>query len=224
MNASKRFFRYAIGGSLMLHLAVAFVVRMHPVEAAPDQPPRKIDVIHIASTPTPPPPKLQTPPPSKPQPARRRSAKPPAISHHSSVHGTRTVAFATPAPGIDTGGGPGVDPVVTVEPSAQPTVIYPATSPAPACTAPDVPARTIEAVTPEAPQSALQEGMTGVADVRVDLAANGDVLAVSIYRSSGSLALDQAALRAARSSRYAAALQDCRPAAGSYIFKAEFDS
>lgn len=207
----------------MLHLAVALAVRVHPVEAAPEQSPRKIDVIHIVSTPTPPPPKLQTPPPLQPQPARRRAQRPPALSHLSLTHGTRTVAFATAAPGIDVVG-PGVDPIPPVEPTAQPASVNPTAPPTPACTAPDVPARTIEAVTPEAPQSALQEGVTGVADVRVDLAANGDVLAVSIYRSSGSLALDQAALRAARSSRYAAALQECRPAAGSYIFKAEFDN
>lgn len=208
----------------MLHLAVALAVRMHPVEAAPEQPPRKIDIIHVASTPTPPAPKPQTPPPSKPQPAHRLAAKPPTLSRHLSTHGTRTVAFATAAPYIDDGGGPGVDPVIPGEPNAQPSSLIPTAPPTPACTAPDVPARTIEAVTPEAPQSALQEGVAGVADVRVDLAANGDIVAVSIYRSSGSLALDQAALRAARSSRYAAAMQDCRPSAGSYIFKAEFDN
>jgi TonB family protein len=79
-------------------------------------------------------------------------------------------------------------------------------------------------VPPDFPASALPmaNGPT-LTEVMVSLDASGRVTAEQVIQSSGVLALDQAALRAARESKYAPRMVDCKPVAGRYLFKVTFN-
>ena len=79
-------------------------------------------------------------------------------------------------------------------------------------------------VTPDTPEMAREQGITGVSQIEVTLDASGAVMSASVYKSSGSAALDNAALAAARASRYSPALESCHAVGGSYLFRAEFDA
>jgi outer membrane biosynthesis protein TonB len=48
------------------------------------------------------------------------------------------------------------------------------------------------------------------------------LIAAKVYKSSSNMAIDQAALRAARESTYSPKLSDCTPVQGDYLFKADF--
>jgi protein TonB len=98
----------------------------------------------------------------------------------------------------------------------------PAGPPAPACSDPNVEAKTRVTVSPDAPLSAYGAGADVTAMIKVDLDASGRILGVSVYRSAGSLELDQAAMQAARQSTYAPEMRDCQAVPGSYLFKVEF--
>ena len=78
-------------------------------------------------------------------------------------------------------------------------------------------------VPPDFPVSALQMA-NGPArtEVMVSLDANGRVTAEQVIQSSGVLALDESALRAAKESKYAPRMVDCKPVAGRYLFKVTF--
>jgi protein TonB len=113
---------------------------------------------------------------------------------------------------VDTGQG-----VATAAPSLPPA---PAPTPKPACSAPDIPAKALDAVTPEAPPDTPVSDVT--AKVEVTLDATGAVVATKIFSSTGYLQLDNAALRAARESRYAPEERDCKNVPGSYLFTVDF--
>jgi protein TonB len=98
----------------------------------------------------------------------------------------------------------------------------PAPTPKPACSAPDVPAKAVDPVTPDEPEPARDQGFTGTAKIRVDLDQTGRVVGASVYSSTGSSQLDQAALQAARESRYSPEETDCKDVPGSYLFTVQF--
>ncbi len=79
-------------------------------------------------------------------------------------------------------------------------------------------------VPPNFPFSALQMA-NGPArtEVMVSLDASGRVTAEQVIESSGVLALDESALRAAKESKYAPRMVDCKPVAGRYLFKVTFN-
>lgn len=58
--------------------------------------------------------------------------------------------------------------------------------------------------------------------VRVVVEADGTVSSASIYKSSTDMAMDQAALRAARKSTYAPKMIACKAVPGVYFFNATF--
>ena len=72
--------------------------------------------------------------------------------------------------------------------------------------------------------SARAMGAVGIVMIRVSLSPTGAVTAASVYRSSGDDDLDQASMMAAVSSTYSPEIQNCVPVAGSYIFRADFNS
>jgi len=72
------------------------------------------------------------------------------------------------------------------------------------------------------PQIAVDMGLTGVTQVKVDLAASGDLQAASLFASSGIAMLDDAALRTARFNKYIPETINCRHVAGSYLLNVEF--
>jgi TonB family protein len=74
----------------------------------------------------------------------------------------------------------------------------------------------------EYPVLARVLGQSGTTLVEVTLAANGTVTRAAIYRSSGSSALDRAAVNAAVATHYRSTLVRCEPQPGSYLFEANF--
>lgn len=210
-----RILAWAIGGSLVAHLVFALVVRSMPVAIAKEQPPTKGGIIHIRMTPPPPTP---TPKPQPPQPhhptapASRPVVHPPIANNHGPAPGKPSIPViaATAGPGI---GDPGPQVVTSPEPTA---------TPRPACSDPNVAARAIEPISPSIPDDAA--GQSGVAQVRVTLTPSGGVSQVDLYRSTGNLSLDRAAVRAARLSSYRAEIRACVPVGGSYLFTVDFEN
>jgi TonB family protein len=78
------------------------------------------------------------------------------------------------------------------------------------------------AVAPQYPLVAQEGGQTGRVFVRVALNADGSVANVSLYKSSGFTALDQAAMNAAAQTKYLPEVFRCEPIAGAYLFSASF--
>jgi len=88
------------------------------------------------------------------------------------------------------------------------------------CATPNSSARVISAMQPQAPMVA--DGVKGTTIVTVSLAADSTVSSATISTSSGNLALDRAALQAARASRYSAPIENCRQQAGQLNIVEEF--
>jgi protein TonB len=217
MNArsSNRILVWALAISLAIHIGFAIVARTMPAAQAEPEKPQHIDIVRIA---TPPPTPPATP---RPQPRHLVSLPSHASTHaRISVHPPRVVAHgggsvsagppaaATPGPSQL-----GVDIAASETPSPVPH---------PACSVPFAAARTLEAITPEAPEDAA--GIQATAQVQVTLDDGGRVTDAHIYTSTGTMSLDRAAVEAARRSRYAPSIVDCMPTGGTYLFKVDFQS
>lgn len=224
MNATSngRIIRIAIAGSLAVHFIAALLVHPPSVEAQAAEKLSPAVIVHvIPPKPTPtPPPRITIP---KPHALRKTHSRTPVVhAPHlpKRIGNTKSIAIAVPSappgtPGpIEATTGPDI-----LGPPTGPTS-SPAPTPKPACSAPDVPARTLVVQSPSVPDSAPQTGTP--AKIRVDLDASGNVRGVSVYESTGSMELDQAALSAARDSRYAPEEIDCKKVAGSYLFTVDF--
>ena len=85
-----------------------------------------------------------------------------------------------------------------------------------------VPASISNAAPADMPTIAAEQNITGTTAVRIDLDAAGRLAKSSVLATSGNRWLDQAALRAARSSRYSAEVRDCAPVGGAYAFIVDF--
>jgi TonB family protein len=93
-----------------------------------------------------------------------------------------------------------------------------------ACANPFQDATVTKPVTPDFPDSARGLGLGPMTVlIQVIVGPSGTPIAAMLYRSSGNMAIDQAALRAARASTYAPKLVNCAPAQGNCIFRAEFN-
>lgn len=99
----------------------------------------------------------------------------------------------------------------------------PPTPPTPTCPNPNSDVTVMKYVKPEYPESAryLNRGEV-TAQVEVTVDATGKPVAAMIYKSANNLAMDQAALQAARQSSYTPKLVDCTPTQGEYLFRADF--
>jgi TonB family protein len=224
MNATSngRVIRIAIAGSLAVHFIAALLVHPPSVEAQATEKLSPAVIVHvIPPKPTPTPPPRITPP--KPRAVRKTQSRTPVVhTPHlpKRTDNTKGIAIAVPSappgtPGpIEAPTGPDVIGPPTTAPAT------PAPTPKPACSAPDVPARTVVVEPPSVPDSVPQNGAT--AKIRVDLDASGSVRGVSVYESTGSMELDRAALSAARESRYAPEGIECKKVAGSYLFTVDF--
>lgn len=216
-----RVLRIALAASVAVHLAVAAVLYAPPVTAAPEQQPQRTQIIKLQpppATPTPPPPK-----PALPQPRQRASIAQPQIHRPRIARVDTHDPHALPPPAIEPTGDPNPYPVETSgPPETSPTFApaEPTATPKPACSAPDVAAKTIVTQPADMPDDAA--GYAGRARVKVDLDASGNVLNASIYESTGSMELDRAAVAAAQASRYAPEQRDCKNVSGSYLFVVDF--
>jgi TonB family protein len=75
---------------------------------------------------------------------------------------------------------------------------------------------------PEFPAALKAQGIEGDVTVRVDIAASGAVTSVTIVRSSGHAAFDEAAKRAAANERFAPAVRDGNPVPFSLSYSYRF--
>jgi TonB family protein len=85
-----------------------------------------------------------------------------------------------------------------------------------------VPASISNAALADLPAIAAEQNITGTTAVRIDLDAAGRLTKSSVLASSGNRWIDQAALRAARFSRYSAEVRDCAPVGGAYAYIVDF--
>lgn len=219
---TRRMLGTALAISLAAHLVLAAFVHVRPVDAVMYQPSPAV-IIHLYVHPKPKPTPLV-----RPQPHREFVAQNQTDVHHASP---RTHVSQRPH-----GDGPAVPPGPTGEPNAPGNTGTPGAggtngppglpvdTPGPACSDPNVEAKTLVAIAPDSSIGETGAASSVTAMVKVDLDENGRVLGVSTYASTGSLELDQAAMRAARESTYAPETRDCRPVAGSYLFKVEFSN
>jgi TonB family protein len=67
-----------------------------------------------------------------------------------------------------------------------------------------------------------EQGISGIARIRIDLTQTGEVARESVLGSSGNHWLDEAALTSARMSRFTPESVNCKPVAGSYLYSVEF--
>lgn len=213
---NRRMLSVALGLSLLFHLVLAPFVRP-PVEAIPYSPPPVIIHIYVRATPKPPQPRQRVVVSQQEFPVVRPPVPRPHVPWSPNGHVAITPPLPTGQPnapgntGNGSGGVIGQPPMPTVEPG-------------PACSEPNVEAKTITAVSPERTPSDLDSGTNATAMIKVDLDASGSVVGVSVYASTGSMELDRAAMDAARESTYAPEMRDCQAVPGSYLFKVEFSS
>lgn len=93
---------------------------------------------------------------------------------------------------------------------------------APACTAPDAPARLAHRETPVVPAQAVRYGVGGHVAVAVKLDGQGRVDAATATSYSSGFFV-RSAVAAARASTYVPAVRDCAPVASTYLFEATYD-
>jgi hypothetical protein len=92
------------------------------------------------------------------------------------------------------------------------------------CKEPYRDAEAVHIVTPNTPLTARWDVASGTSVIVVQLSESGAVLSAMVFRSSGRTDLDWAALGASRSSTYRPEVFRCVPIAGSYTFRADFES
>jgi len=112
-------------------------------------------------------------------------------------------------------------------PAAGDTILAAAKIPQPAemteCAKPFVAATVIHAFQPVWPRSVPRLSAAVVSEIEVAVAANGRLAGAWIYRPSGYPDLDLEALKAAKLSRYRGGISLCKPAPGTYLFRADFE-
>ncbi len=74
----------------------------------------------------------------------------------------------------------------------------------------------------EMPTIAQEMGLSGIAQVKIDLSSSGNLAASQLFSSSGSRWLDAAALQSARMTRFTPETSNCVHVAGSYLYQVEF--
>ncbi|MHB8151607.1 MAG: TonB family protein, partial [Bacillati bacterium] len=84
------------------------------------------------------------------------------------------------------------------------------------------PAKALKAVVPRFPMGYRNMSAPLLVLVRVSIDHTGKLLGTSVWGSSGVAAFDDAAVDAARASRYQPGTAFCRPVAGSYLFVSQF--
>jgi protein TonB len=120
-------------------------------------------------------------------------------------------------------------------PKPRPTPIPPPATPRPVVARPAVVPRHVhvvhvaphdavvtQAVSPDRPQSAIDEDAVGRVVVEVQLSRDGSVVHAGVHTSSGFASLDRAAVEAAAHARYAPASDGCETIAGTYLYVVDF--
>jgi TonB family protein len=174
-------------------------------------------------TPTPPPPKTTPPPKQQPktQPKVRLKIQPPKTTSNNASTSETTTKYVPPVTGSENGNPSGT--VASAAP-APPAPTEPPGTPKPACKTPYQDATATNPVTPDYPDSAREMGLGEVqVTVEVTIGPSGNLQDAKIAQSGNNMAIDQAALSAARQSTYAPKIVNCQPVVGTYLFKVTFD-
>jgi protein TonB len=187
-------------------------------------------------TPTPPPPTpppKATPPPVKqtnPPPQPKLKVNPPKTTSKSASSSSEK-QYVAPAKGSEEGVPQGTvasapaAPVSTAPPATPaPTPVPPTPTPKPACPVPNADPVAVNAVQADYPDIARQQGAEGTAQIQVTLDASGSVTKAVVYKSTGNASLDQAAIAAAKASKYTPEIVNCVKTGGNYLFRADFTS
>jgi TonB family protein len=233
------FLLYGFALSILLHLLIGPLVQFKRTPEAPE----KVETVKIDRMPTPPPtpkptPKPTptpppTPPPKQTPPPPKSTPQPPHQAIKINTLHTKSSASGTEAGNTHTTGsangspqGTATGPVAPPAPAATPVPPTPTPVPTPtplACAVPNADAKTINAAEPETPAIAQQQGITGEVIVQVSLDENSHLVSASIVKSPSAL-LNNAALAAARASRFQTRIANCKPVADSYNFIVDFQS
>jgi TonB family protein len=241
-DARRSFNRIAVAlcVSLALHVVFAgFARTLPPLAAEPLETPFRITSDRTPKTPQPTPRPIvrRRPLPVAVRVAPRAAA--PIVPPHTTAHAphaantqSRVVAVAAPriaggrarfagsgngSPGAP---GPGIASGLG-EPIASPPPA-PTGEPTPACAASPLPAHTLVVAGPDIEPDEVSQDPRSHADIQVDLSETGAVIDASVYVSTGNPRLDEAARLAALHTTYAPEIRDCKPQAGSYLFRVDF--
>lgn len=120
-------------------------------------------------------------------------------------------------------GGFTADQIVATAPASPPAAVYAGAAPMQGCAHAFVYAKATALVTPDFPIAARDQGFTGGTTlVRIVLDERGSIRDATVLAGTGYAMIDNAALRAARISRYDPALLMCKAVPGVYAFRANF--
>ncbi|MFN2459354.1 MAG: energy transducer TonB [Candidatus Velthaea sp.] len=238
----QNFLAYGFIISVALHLVFGPLVKMQRTQpeeekvsvikrdVVPTPPPTPPPTPKPTPTPPPTPPPKQTPPPVKhtPQPVvpkiKINTAK--STAHRggpSERANTHTEGSINGVP-QGTSTGPATTPVPVVATTAAPAPPTPVPTKPPTCAQPNVAPHVVNAVQPDTPPIAQQQGITGEVSVLVTLDSNSKLSGAPSIQKSPSAVLNGAALRAARDSTYQTEIANCVPKAATYVFVVEFNS
>lgn len=228
--------RSFIGWAFVISIAVHFfVMPLFPRlnQHHEDQTVEKVSVTKkiVVKVPTPPPPTPTPPPPtpppkSTPPPKQQQQPQPklkvnvPKTTSNNSSTSSSESKYVAPKSGSENGAPSGQG----TAPPAPPAPTAPPGTPKPACKTPYQDATVVQQAQPEYPDSAREQGLGEVqVAVRVTIGPSGSLVNAAISQSAGNMALDQAALAAARQSTYAPKIVNCEAVTGDYLFRVTFD-
>ncbi|HET7813570.1 MAG TPA: energy transducer TonB [Candidatus Baltobacteraceae bacterium] len=208
-------FLAAIAISLLVHLFFAGYLpwKLGPV-VQPEERMARVRMIKVSRITPPPPP----PPTPQPTPAAKSSVQPPTLTPKTTgkpaaLHNVvAPVRALTPAP----------KPLLTPTPSPRPSVT-PALGPCGGHKDVDPAVQT----TPDPadiPPEARASKVTGTAQIKVTLDAQGHVTATAVAQSSGNTGLDGVAAQLAREATYSPKYVNCRAVAGEFLFSVHFSA
>jgi len=211
-DTERRLFAASLVASFALHVAVFSVVPLvrddHPFE-----PPRVLSVLlsvaapqeEVKDLPAPPPPPPPKPPPRRapPRPEIARAPPPPIPRFEPAPVPTPAAEAVPPAP-------PG-PPEAKQEPPADAAPAAPVVAAREATTPPDHRAAYLRNPAPAYPARARRSGEEGTVTLRVLVSAEGLPKRVALERSSGSSALDLAALEGVQQWRFVPARRGDEP-------------
>ncbi|MHB8434026.1 MAG: energy transducer TonB [Candidatus Tyrphobacter sp.] len=216
----RNFTGWAFALAIFLELiALPFYHSLNQVQSGPTEKPFTIAKQTIKPPPTPPPPTPTPPPTPQPRQTPQHVVHPnprPLLVHPPPVHsqgaGSQTQTHYTPPPNASVNGNP------QGTATASPAAATPAS-----CPNPNREATVISKATADYPQSAQELNLGDVTvEIKVTVGASGTLQDATVYSSSHNMAIDQAALRAARESTYAPKLVNCVPTVGIYLFDVTF--
>lgn len=203
----------AIAISLLVHLFFAGYLpwKIGPTPQ-PEEQPARVRIIKLSKI-TPPPP---TPPTPQPTPAAKSSIQPPAITPQRNGKPALAHTVVAPVRALT----PAPKPLLTPTPSPKPSAT-PALGPCGGHKDADPAVQTTPDVG-DIPPEARASKVSGTAQIKVTLDADGHVTATAVAQSSGNSGLDDVAARLARDATYSPKYVNCRAVAGTFVFSVHF--